>query len=72
MEEKTWNMESEIQLKISELELEYEYWVDVSNNYGSLYVNSNFTDNESNILFEMSKNLRELTYLKLEKLKKMI
>lgn len=72
MEEKTWNMESEIQLKISELELEYEYWVDVSNNYGSLYVNSNFTDKESNILFEMSKNLRELTYLKLEKLKKMI
>lgn len=72
MEEKTWNMESEIRLKINELELEYKYWEDMSNTYAETYINSNYTNREKGMLFEIAQNLRDLAYLKIEMLKKML
>ena len=72
MEKEARYMEFEIQLKISELELEHKYWEAISNVYAEKYVNSDYTDTEKGILLEMAQNLRDLTYLKLEMFKKMI
>lgn len=72
MEEKTWNMESEIRLKINELEVEHKYWKDISNTYAETYINSNYTNSETGMLFKIAQNLSDLAYLKIEMLKKMI
>lgn len=72
MEKEARNMEFEIQLKIDELELEHKYWEEISNTYGETYVNSNYTNKEKGMLFEMAQNFCDLAYLKLEMFKKMI
>lgn len=70
MEKKTWNMELEIQNKIQELELEKEYWNNATNYYSEMIANNNYRDDVNRVLFEMTQNLRDLAYLKIEKFKK--